>query len=143
MIQLEDAELQQAEDAIVTINAKIQQLGKLSHGVTEQNYELLWQSSSHLLKRWLNFYRNYNNPEFDMDMNDPLPFLDASQRLKELEQRQAFIAAQRANIIDRTISLTDRITIIAFFASIFPHRHPGLLPRQLYQQIAEKTEEGY
>ncbi len=111
--------MQQAEDAIVTINAKIQQLGELSHGVTELNYELLWQSSSHLLKRWLNFYRNYNNPEFDMDMNDPLPFLEASQRLKELEQRQAFIAAQRANIIDRTISLTDRITIIAFFASIF------------------------
>jgi signal transduction histidine kinase len=54
-----------------------------------------------------------------MDMNDSLPFLEASQRLKELEQRQAFIAAQRANIIDRTISLTDRITIIAFFASIF------------------------
>ncbi len=52
-------------------------------------------------------------------MNDPLPFLEVSQRLKELEQRQAFIAAQRANIIDRTISLTDKITIIAFFASIF------------------------
>ncbi len=98
---------------------RIQQLGKLSHGVTELNYEQLWESSSHLLKRWLNFYRNYNNPEFEMDMNDPLPFLEASQRLKELEQRQAFIAAQRANIIDRTISLTDKITIIAFFASIF------------------------
>jgi signal transduction histidine kinase len=54
-----------------------------------------------------------------MDMNDPLPFLAVSQRLKELEQRQAFIAAQRANIIDRTISLTDRITVIAFFSSIF------------------------
>jgi signal transduction histidine kinase len=117
--QLEDAELQRAEDAIVTINARIQELGKLSHGVTELNYEQLWESSSHLLKRWLNFYRNYNNPNFELDMNDPLPFLEASQRLKELEQRQAFIAAQRANIIDRTISLTDKITIIAFFASIF------------------------
>jgi signal transduction histidine kinase len=111
--------LKRAEDAIVTINGKIQELGNLSHSVTERNYELLWQSSSHLLKRWLNFYRNYNNRNFKMDMNDPLPFLEASQRLKELEQRQAFIAAQRANIIDHTISLTDRITIIAFFASIF------------------------
>jgi len=117
--QLDDAELQRAEDAIETINARIQELGKLSHGVTELSYEQLWESSSHLLKRWLNFYRNYNNPDFELDMNDPLPFLEASQRLKELEQSQAFIAAQRANIIDRTISLTDKITIIAFFASIF------------------------
>ena len=52
-------------------------------------------------------------------MEDPLPYLEASQRLKELEQRQAFIAVQRANIIDRTIALTDRITVIGFFASIF------------------------
>ncbi|MEZ5571712.1 MAG: HAMP domain-containing sensor histidine kinase [Halioglobus sp.] len=117
--KLEAAELQRAEDAIVVINSKIQKLGGLSHSVTELNYELLWESSSHLLKRWLRFYRNYNDPAFEMDMNDPLPFLEVSQRLKELEQRQAFIAAQRANIIDRTISLTDRITVIAFFASIF------------------------
>jgi signal transduction histidine kinase len=117
--RLEDAELQRAEDGIVTINDKIQKLGRLSHSVTELNFEMLWKSSSHLLKRWLTFYRSYNDPEFKMDMNDPLPFLEVSQRLKELEQRQAFIAAQRANIIDRTISLTDRITVIAFFASIF------------------------
>ncbi len=117
--QLENAELQRAEDTIVTINTKIQELGNLSRGVTELNYDQLWESSSHLLKRWLNFYRNYNNPGFELDMNDPLPFLEASQRLKDLEQRQAFIAAQRANIIDRTISLTDTITIIAFFSSIF------------------------
>ena len=51
-------------------------------------------------------------------MDDPLPYLETSQRLKELEQRQAFIAVQRANIIDRTIALTDRITVIGFFASI-------------------------
>jgi len=117
--RLEDAELQQAEDAIVTINGKIQKLGKLSHSVTELHYDQLWESSSYLLKRWLQFYRSYNNADFKMDMNAPLPFLETSQRLKQLEERQAFIAVQRATIIDRTISLTDRITVIAFFSSIF------------------------
>lgn len=117
--QLGDAELQRAEEAIEKINGKIQRLGRLSHNVTELDFEHLWDKSSHLLKRWLTFYRNYNDPGFQMDMNDPLPFLQVSQRLKELEQRQAYIAAQRANIIDRTISLTDRITVIAFFSSIF------------------------
>tara|TARA_R110002049_G_scaffold179847_1_gene346835 strand:- start:3487 stop:4998 length:1512 start_codon:yes stop_codon:yes gene_type:complete len=117
--QLDDAELKRAEEAIMTINGKIQKLGRLSHNVTELDFERLWDKSSQMLKRWLTFYRNYNDPEFQMDMNDPLPFLEVSQKLKELEQRQAFIAAQRANIIDRTISLTDRITVIAFFSSIF------------------------
>ncbi len=117
--QLEDAELDQAEQSIGTIGDKIRRLGRLSRGVTELNYELLWESSNQLLKDWLKFYRGYNDPGFDMDMNDPLPFLEVNQRLKALEQRQAFIASQRANIIDRTIALTDRITVIAFFSSIF------------------------
>jgi signal transduction histidine kinase len=116
---LEDTELQQAENDLVTINSKIQKLGSLSRGVTELGYEQLWESSSSLLKSWLKFYRSYNNADFEMDMNDPLPFLEVSQRLQALEQRQAFIASQRANIIDRTIALTDRITVIGFFSSIF------------------------
>jgi signal transduction histidine kinase len=117
--QLEAAELQRAENAIAALNGKIRELGLLSRGVTELNYDELWESSSHLMKLWLSFYRNYNNPGFKMDMSDPLPYLEASQRLKELEARQAFIATQRANIIDRTIALTDRITVIAFLSSIF------------------------
>lgn len=117
--QLEDAELKRAEDAIATINREILELGKLSHGVTELNYDQLWEASSGLLKRWLQFYRSYNKADFKMDMNDPLPFLEASQRLRELDERQEFIASQRANIIDRTIALTDRITVIAFFSTIF------------------------
>jgi len=72
-----------------------------------------------LLKNWLRFYRGYNNPAFELDVDDPLPFLEVNQRLQALEQRQAFIASQRADIIDRTIALTDRITVIAFFSSIF------------------------
>jgi len=117
--QLESAELQQAEDAIQNIVEKIRELGRLSTGVTELNYGQLWESSSQLLEDWLEFYRGYNDPNSNLDVNDPLPFLEVNQHLKALEQRQAFIAFQRANIIDRTIDLTDRITVIAFFSSIF------------------------
>jgi len=117
--QLEDTELLQAETAIDTINATIKRLGSLSRGVTELDFEQLWESSSTLLENWTTFYRNYNNPAFNEDMDDPLPFLEVGQRLQALEARQAFIASQRANIIDRTIELTDRITVIGFFASIF------------------------
>jgi signal transduction histidine kinase len=116
---LDSAELQQAEDAIATVIDKIQKLGKLSHSVNELHYEQLWDSADRLLQNWLEFYRSYNDPTVDMDMDDPLGYLETSQRLKELEQSQAFIAVQRASIIDRTIALTDRITVIGFLASIF------------------------
>lgn len=117
--QLDSDELAGAEKDIDNIINKIQRLGKLSHSITELHYEQLWNSASALLTDWLEFYRGYNNPELALPMDNPLPYLEASQRLSELEQRQAFIAVQRANIIDRTIALTDRITVIGFLASIF------------------------
>jgi signal transduction histidine kinase len=116
--RLADSDLDQARQEVGDISAKISKLGDLSHDVTQLNYQKLWQSGDKLLTGWLAFYANYNDPGFKANVDDPLPYLEASQRLKELEQRQAFIAVQRANIIDRTIALTDRITVIGFFASI-------------------------
>ena len=115
---LDDQELRQAEGELEDLRAKIAALEELSQDVTRTLYEKLWQSTIVLLDGWVGFYRNYNDPQYNTDMDDPLPYLETSQRLKELEQRQAFIAVQRANIIDRTIALTDRITVIGFFASI-------------------------
>ena len=117
--QLDNDELGRAEKDIANIVNKIQRLGQLSHSVTELHYEQLWNSASILLEGWLQFYRGYNEPELALDVADPLPYRETSRRLSELEQRQAFIAVQRANIIDRTIELTDRITVIGFLASIF------------------------
>jgi signal transduction histidine kinase len=87
--------------------------------VTLLQFERLRVSSERLLGSWDAFYRNYNDSAWTSDVDDPIPYLEASQRLKELEQRQAFIAVQRANVIDRTIALTDRITVLGFVASIF------------------------
>jgi signal transduction histidine kinase len=117
--QIDSTELGQAEESIATITGKIKKLGKLGHRVTELHYDQLWQSSSSLLERWQAFYRTYNTAENTMDMENSSLFKETSERLRELEQRQAFIARQRATIIDRTISLTDRITVIGFFSSIF------------------------
>lgn len=117
--QLDSAELRQAEGDVDNIITKIQNLGDLSHDVTQPNYQQLWQSSSKLLNNWLEFYRNYNDPNFEIDVSDPGPYGETSNHLQELEQRQASIAAKRADTIDRTIALTDRITVIGFLASIF------------------------
>jgi len=117
--RLDPADLAQAEGQISGIRERIERLGRLGHEVTQLHYERLAQSTDALLASWLGFYRSYNDPQYKSDVDDPVLYLEASQRLKELEQRQAFIAVQRANIIDRTIALTDRITVIGFFASIF------------------------
>ncbi len=117
--KLDAEELARAEEGIATVVDNIRRLGRLSHNITELHYEQLWKSSNRLLQGWLKYYRSYNDPDFQMDLDDPLPYLETSQRLKELEERQAFVAKQRATIIDRTIALTDRITVIGFFSSIF------------------------
>ncbi len=117
--KLDASELGQAEASLDAISAMIRELGDLSHDTTQQQYDQLWQSGKTLLDGWRGFYRNYNDPEVVVDISDPFPFFETSERLKVLEQRQTFIAEQRAAIIDRTITLTDRITVIGFLASIF------------------------
>jgi len=117
--RLDDREQERAVSDIGNIRERIRNLGALSRDVTQLQFERLLGSGNTLLDEWLSFYRNYNDEAFAAEVDDPLPFLEASQRLKELEQRQAFIAVQRASVIDRTIALTDRITVIGFIASIF------------------------
>ena len=117
--RLEDSERERAVADIGMIRERIRNLGALSRDVTQLQYERLLSSGNALLDDWLAFYLNYNEADYAVDVDDPLLFLEASQRLKELEQRQAFISVQRASVIDRTITLTDRITVIGFIASIF------------------------
>ena len=117
--RLGDAEKTQARADLAAIRQRIDDLGTVSRDVTQLQYERLLSAADRLLDNWRNFYELSNDPAYQADVEDPVPYLAASQRLKELEQRQAFIAVQRANVIDRTILLTDRITVIGFIASIF------------------------
>ncbi len=116
---LDAKELQYAEDDIGKITLKIKRMGRMSHDVTQGHYDELSRSSAVLMQRWLEFYRNYNNENFEIDSGNASAYMQTRQHLMELEQRQTFIAVQQASIIDRTIALTDRITIIGFLASIF------------------------
>ena len=117
--QFDQEETTQALTQLEAIERRIKELGNLSHDVTRLHFDRLQESSGTLLQDWHAFYENYNDPGYKANVDDPIPYVEASQRLKELEQRQAFIAVQRANVIDRTIALTDRITVIGFIASIF------------------------
>ncbi len=117
--RLAEADQNSALDGIRATRGTVDALGGMVSDVTALQFERLRDSSNRLLGDWEGFYRNYNDSQWQSDVDDPIPYLEASQRLKELEQRQAFIAVQRANVIDRTIALTDRITVLGFIASIF------------------------
>lgn len=116
--QLELAEQEEARVNIATLRERIRDLGKLASDVTRPQFQRLRDASDVLLDSWLAFYSDYNQTGAHPDIDDPLPYVETVEHLRQLEQRQAFIAGQRARIIDRTIALTDRITVIGFFASI-------------------------
>ncbi|MHA7815628.1 MAG: sensor histidine kinase [Pseudohaliea sp.] len=125
--RLGDAEKSQESADLAAIRQRIEDLGAVSRDVTQLQYERLQEAADRLLGNWQTFYERYNDPAYEADVEDPAAYLATSQRLKELEQRQAFIAVQRANVIDRTILLTDRITVIGFLTSIFLTATVGLV----------------
>ena len=109
-----------AIEGISAARSTVATLGERVSDVTALQFERLRDASEKLLDSWDAFYANYNDPAYDSsDIEYPIPYVETSQRLQELEQRQAYIAIQRANVIDRTIALTDRITALGFLASIF------------------------
>ena len=120
--RLSEDDLEQAESNIRAIIDSIRQLGNVSHDVTRPQYDELWRASQELLPAWKEFYNNYNNSAWSSPFaaaDVPELYDGVRQRLSALEDRQIFIAEQQEAIIDRTISLTDRITAISFLASIF------------------------
>lgn len=115
---LGDGERLAALQELETISTRLRRLGGLGSDGTEDYYRRLHDSATQLLDLWRRFYNNYNNVDANLDVDAPRPYNDAQQRLQELDQRQAYLAVQRSNAIDRTISLTDRITVIGFVSSI-------------------------
>lgn len=108
-----------ALEGIQKTRDSVDALGSMVSDVTALQYGRLRESSERLIGGWEDFYQRYNEQDWVSSADDPILYVEASQRLKELEQRQSFIAVQRANVIDRTIELTDRITVLGFIASIF------------------------
>jgi len=59
--EINDAERNNAEASIGALNSQIRTLGNLNNELTGGHFRRLWQSTSVLLPRWLDFYRDYNN----------------------------------------------------------------------------------
>lgn len=120
--RLSENDLQNAKNNIQKIAVRTQELGRHSVEPLQFQYQRLWQTTQKLLPLWREFYQKYNDPEYNIEWlagESAERYREVISQLLVLETRQVFQAEQQANIIDRTISLTDRITVITFFASIF------------------------
>ena len=115
---VEDSRLDQAETDLDIIAERLRQLGSYGGEDLEAYYRRLHESTTTLIAQWRQFYERYNQIGPTPPVEDARSYNNAQQRLQELDQRQSFLAVQRANAIDRTITLTDQITIIGFISSI-------------------------
>jgi len=115
---LDDSAIAQALADLDIISTRLRQLGAYGGTDLEDYYRRLHDSATALLNEWLRFYEGYNQANLSPDIESALSYNDTQQRLQELDQRQSSIAVQRADVIDRTITLTDQITIVGFIGSI-------------------------
>lgn len=113
----EQEQLSALED-IDNINQRLRRLGGLGGEGTDAYYRRLHESAGSLIDEWQRFYNNYNTDKALFDFDSSITYNDTRQRLQELDKRQEFLAIQRSNAIDRTITLTDRITVIGFVTTI-------------------------
>ena len=115
---LDAAALDQAFADLAIIAERLRQLGGFGGEDLEAHYRRLHDSITALIEEWRQFYEGYNEATPLPDVESAVSYNDTQQRLQELDQRQSFVAVQRANAIDATITLTDQITVIGFIASI-------------------------
>ena len=115
---LDDVALGQARADLDIIGERLRQLGGYGGKDLEEYYRRLHDSVTALIEEWQLFYDRYNGVGSLPEVESALSYNNTQQRLQELDQRQSFVAVQRANAIDRTISLTDQITVVGFISSI-------------------------
>jgi len=142
---LSEEDLENAKAYLTEITQRTQALGALSTSALDTQYQKLWQSTTELLSLWLQFYQKYNDPEYNIEWlasESTDHYIEVSSQLLLLETKQISSAKQQANIIDSTIALTDRITVIAFLSSIILTSILGFFLIRYTNTSLKKLEKG-
>ena len=119
---LDAAALGQAFADLEIIAERLRQLGGFGGEDLEAYYRRLHDSITALLAEWRQFYDGYNEATPLSDVESAVSYNDTQQRLQELDQRQSFVAVQRANAIDATITLDSQKTLTAVATTVNDQR---------------------
>ena len=111
----------QALSEINALQAEMDQLGLTTQNSTTSPYTVLNSSFLELMPLWKDFYRRYNNDNYnhyeDSDYRE-LVFKQVINDLEYLKKRQTHVTDQHAIEIEEIESLTNNITFTVFFSSI-------------------------
>ena len=112
-----ETQREQANDELTSISDQLRALGGLSNTDTETAFRAFYKPAADLLNEWMLFYGNYNDVTVPTSLS-PETYTNTLERLSALSDQHNNVAMERSTVIDNTIQLTDRITIIAFISSI-------------------------
>lgn len=112
-----EAQRDQANAELTAISDQLRALGGLSNSETEEAFRAFYKPAADLLSEWMQFYSNYNDVTVSTSLT-PNIYDNTIQQLRALSDQHNNVALERSEVIDNTIQLTDRITIIAFISSI-------------------------
>lgn len=112
-----ETQREQANAELTAISDQLRALGGLSNTETEEAFRAFYKPAADLLSEWMLFYSNYNDVTVSTSLS-PNIYDRTVQQLRALSDQHNNVALERSAVIDNTIQLTDRITIIAFISSI-------------------------
>ena len=112
-----ETQREQANDELTSISDQLRALGGLSNTDTEAAFRAFYRPAADLLNEWMLFYDNYNDVTLPTALS-PETYTNTLEQLSALSDQHNNVAMERSTVIDNTIQLTDRITIIAFISSI-------------------------
>lgn len=112
-----ETQREQANAELTAISDQLRALGGLSNTETEEAFRAFYKPAADLLNEWMLFYSNYNDVTVSTSLS-PNIYDRTVQQLRALSDQHNNVALERSAVIDNTIQLTDRITIIAFISSI-------------------------
>jgi len=112
-----EAQRDQANAELTAISDQLRALGGLSNSETEEAFRAFYKPAADLLSEWMQFYSNYNDATVSTSLT-PNIYDNTILQLRALSDQHNNVALERSEVIDNTIQLTDRITIIAFISSI-------------------------
>ena len=112
-----ETQREQANAELTAISDQLRALGGLSNTETEEAFRAFYKPAADLLNEWMLFYGNYNDVTVSTRLSSNI-YDRTVQQLRALSDQHNNVALERSAVIDNTIQLTDRITIIAFISSI-------------------------
>jgi len=116
--KLSGKEVKQGLAALDALDLAMQQLQSYVYDDTSNGYQELQASQQELQQHWRQFYSGYNRGKTPPTQKIENAFSHAMQQLSELEALEIQAAEQQTSELQKTVRITDRITLAIYLFTI-------------------------